>query len=132
MSNAYQYLKGVTLNTNEGYPYTSGNNGQSGSCNKDLESGGTVQVTDFTMVPSNEPFQLKKALAQGPVTVAVNASSSVFQQYRSGVITSDSCGTGLNHAVTAVGYGKENGQKYFLVRNSWSTYWGDKGYVKIG
>lgn len=80
----------------------------------------------------NKAFRLRKALTQGAVTVAINASSTVFQQYRDGVITSPSCGTGINHAVTAVGYGTENGQRYILVRNSWSSGWGDKGYVKIG
>lgn len=40
-----------------------------------------------------------------PLTVALDASSSAFQYYRSGVISStDNCGTSLNHAVVLVGY----------------------------
>jgi len=42
------------------------------------------------------------------------------------------CGTNIDHAVTAVGYGTDAVYgDYYLVRNSWGTVWGDAGYVKI-
>ena len=46
-------------------------------------------------------------------------------------MNSKSCGTNTDHAITAVGYGTENGEEYYLVRNSWGASWGDKGYIKI-
>jgi len=67
-----------------------------------------------------------------PVSVALDAATAVFQNYKSGVVTSG-CGTQLDHAVIAVGYGLDatTGLNYFLVRNSWGASWGDKGYIKI-
>jgi hypothetical protein len=39
--------------------------------------------------------------------------------------------TKINHAVTVVGYGTQNGMPYWLVKNSWGPNWGDNGYIRI-
>lgn len=35
------------------------------------------------------------------------------------------------HAVKVLGYGVENGEKYWLCANSWNEEWGNQGYFKI-
>ena len=81
-------------------------------------------------VISNE-LQLTYAVAEQPVSVSIEADSRSFQLYKSGVYNDKSCGTTLDHGVLAVGYGTENSNDYWLVKNSWSTTWGDNGYIKI-
>jgi len=71
------------------------------------------------------------AIAKGVVSVTVEADRSVFQRYTSGILNSTQCGTSLDHAIAAVGYGNQNGQDYYIVRNSWGSGWGDRGYINI-
>merc|ERR1739845_52372 len=54
-----------------------------------------------------------------------------FQFYRSGIMNSKDCGTDVDTPMLAYGYGSENGQDYYLVKNEWGEWWGDKGYIKI-
>ena len=51
--------------------------------------------------------------------------------YTGGILNDPGCLQQVNHAVTAVGYGVENGQKYYIIRNSWGAAWGDRGYINI-
>lgn len=90
-----------------------------------------VHPTGYTDVIPNNAFALKVAIASGPVSVYIQASSFVFQFYSDGVLNSSKCGTDLNHGVTAIGYGEDYSGEYFIVRNSWGTGWGLKGYVNI-
>ena len=83
-------------------------------------------------VNPNNAKALKTAIADGPVSVGVDADSGVFQFYTSGILNSPSCGTDIDHAIVAVGYGVDpNKGEYYIVRNSWGSSWGDRGYLKI-
>ena len=82
-------------------------------------------------MPANNEKALQKAVAHQPVAVAIDAGGFEFQFYTSGVFTGQ-CGTELDHGVAAVGYGiGDDGMKYWLVKNSWGTGWGEEGYIRM-
>jgi len=120
----YAETHGQELETD--YPYTA----RTQTCKAD-SSKGKVDVSKIASVTPKSVSQLKAAIAAGPTSVTVEADRSVFQMYTGGVLDSTACGTSLDHAITAVGYGVENGKEYYLVRNSWGASWGDQGYIKI-
>eukprot|EP00210_Caulerpa_lentillifera_P008867 g8459.t1 len=68
--------------------------------------------------------------ARGPVTCQLYATRR-FDDYTGGIISQLGFWISANHVVSLVGWGEENGVKYWIGRNSWGTYWGENGYFKI-
>eukprot|EP01038_Epipyxis_sp_PR26KG_P008607 gene8607-11631_t len=132
MDNAFAWItKNKGLCTEAKYPYTSGTTQKSGTC-ADATCGKIAAVApkSFTDVATNSDSAMMSALAQQPVSVAIEADQAAFQLYKSGVFTA-ACGTNLDHGVLAVGYGTLNGVDYYKVKNSWGTSWGQDGYILL-
>ena len=132
MDSAFSWIeKNGGLCTEEDYAYTSGTTKTAGSCDTSCSIVSGSEIISYTDVKANSDSDMMTALAQQPVSIAIQADQKDFQLYNSGVFTG-SCGTQLDHGVLVVGYGNLDGDNYYRVKNSWGTTWGDKGYIYLG
>ena len=128
MDYGFEYIisnKGLT--TEDAYPYSAT------GPNTCVSAGLLVaaRISNYVDVVTNSDNALMTAIAQQPVSVAVEADQNSFQFYSGGVMTA-ACGSNLDHGVLAVGYGTSSGLDYYKVKNSWGATWGDKGYILLG
>ena len=139
MENTFTWLKengGIMTDTD--YPYK----GRKGTCQSDETKYVDMQITGYTKLGSGsstwdpvDEDEIKEFLYEtGPLAVALNANP--LQTYSSGILdkTSSQCPTsGMNHAVTMVGYGHDDSEDkdYWIVKNSWGKNWGEDGYFRI-
>jgi cathepsin B len=79
---------------------------------------------------SGEANIMQELYENGPVEASFTVYED-FVTYSSGVyqhVTGSALG---GHAIKMIGWGVENGVKYWLCVNSWNDEWGDKGLFKI-
>nr|XP_033338546.1 cathepsin L isoform X2 [Megalopta genalis] len=130
MTAAFKYVKdNHGIDTENSYPYEEEND----KCRYNPKDSGASDV-GFVEIPENDEDKLKAAVATvGPISVAIDASHESFQFYSEGIYYEPQCSSvDLDHGVLVVGYGTdESGTDYWLVKNSWGTTWGDKGYIKM-
>ncbi|KAL5714024.1 putative cysteine protease rd21b [Ranunculus cassubicifolius] len=114
------------IDTEQDYPYKAAD----GKCDTYRKNAKVVSINGYEDVPINDELALAKAAVNQPIAVAIEAGGRAFQLYSSGIFTGR-CGTALDHGVTLVGYGTENGKDYWIVKNSWGGSWGEKGYIRM-
>ncbi|KAM6463649.1 cathepsin L2-like isoform 3-T4 [Liasis olivaceus] len=129
MHQAFEYVKKQGgINSEKSYPYDGMDDY---SCRYDPENSAT-RCSSMGVIMTGDEEGLQQAVAMvGPVSVGVDARSSEFHFYKSGIFKSPWLGDpNLNHAVLVVGYNSSS-SKYWIVKNSWSSVWGDNGYMHM-
>lgn len=130
MDNAFRYIKdNGGIDTEKSYPYE----GIDDSCHFDKANVGATDTGFVDIAEGNEETMMKAVATIGPISVAIDASHESFQFYSEGVYDEPNCDSqNLDHGVLVVGYGTDKkGNDYWLVKNSWGTTWGDKGFIKM-
>jgi len=123
---AWDMVKEKGLALEKDYPYR----GVDGSCKKNVKP--YSNITSYVNLPVNQQQPILDALANiGPLAINVDASS--WSHYHSGVF--DGCNQknpDIDHVVQLVGYGTDPKLgDYWLVRNSWGSGYGEKGYIRL-
>ncbi|KAF3972737.1 hypothetical protein ACB098_01G081700 [Castanea mollissima] len=127
MDYAFAYIvSSGGIHKEEDYPYLM----EEGTCEMKRGKLDVVTISGYHDVPQNNEQSLLKALANQPLSVAIEASGRDFQFYSGGIFDGH-CGTELDHGVAAVGYGASKGLDYIIVKNSWGPKWGEKGYIRV-
>lgn len=77
------------------------------------------KIRGYAKIPSGDEITLKRVVSTyGPVAVALDASDWGFGHYSTGIFTADKCKKNVqNHAVLVIGYGTENNQDFWIVKN---------------
>ena len=114
-----RYIQQFGLVAEKTYPYGQIRNN---ICNY---SKGTFKVSRVMMV--NGCANLRKAVRKAPIAVSLYAGGENWKNYESGILSCPNDAE-INHAVLLVGY---TSQLHWIVKNSWGTTWGEKGYAKI-
>jgi len=131
LSNSWAFLQRTGIPTDACDPYTSGA-GQVAACLKKCADGSelkTYKAANYYLT-GNAQKTMEDIQEHGPV----EAGFSVYQdfiQYKTGVYQHRSGGLLGGHAVKVVGWGKEGNLDYWIVANSWTNTWGEKGYFRI-
>ncbi|KAI4296804.1 hypothetical protein L6164_036727 [Bauhinia variegata] len=126
MDYGFEYvIKNNGIASETDYPYLGTS---TGNCDSVKAAKHAARITGYVDVEGEE--KLLQAVAMQPVSVRV-AVGEEFSKYSEGIF-SGSCGSQLNHEVTAIGYGtSEDGTKYWLMKNSWGEGWGENGYIRM-
>ncbi|CAL6032101.1 Cathepsin_B [Hexamita inflata] len=134
----WQFLKDFGTVPESCISYKSGQTGKSSKCPNMCDDGSTIpasvkisEVVDICDTKSglNEEA-IKQALINGPVSSQIALYEDLYY-YESGIFEHVWGTYKGESSCEIVGYGEENGVKFWKVKNVWGREWGENGYFRI-
>jgi len=114
--------KGLMLNS--AYSYTA----RVGKCKFNSKKV-KAKVVTFGSVSKTVNAMKTAIYNNGAIVGILNANK--MQSYKSGIMNGSNCPVSTNHAIIILGWGKSGSTNYWIIRNSWGSGWGEKGYVRM-
>lgn len=116
------------LETASAYPYTA----VQGSCTFN-PAFVVATIPGAGRIPPGDELSLQAYVKNnGPVLALIDADHASFALYTSGIYYNPHCSSwNPTQAVLVVGYGSDQGNDYWIVKNSWGTLWGQSGYIRM-
>jgi C1A family cysteine protease len=114
--------KGMMLDSD--YPY----NARAGTCRFNsakvkVKTSGAGEISASVSAMKNAIYN------NGAIVGLLNADK--MQSYQGGIISGSSCPAKTGHAIVILGWGKYGSQEYWIIRNSWGSWWGESGYCRM-
>ncbi|KAK9671067.1 hypothetical protein RND81_12G004600 [Saponaria officinalis] len=121
---AFEYMKSTGITVEIDYPYEA----KKGQCRTFKPAVPLLTIKDYKVVGPRDVNALLAAVNQQPVSIDID---SIAVRHYGGGVYNGGCSSKTNHEVTVIGYGKNDGDLYWLIKNSWGASWGEKGYMKL-
>lgn len=77
-----------------------------------------------------EQQMMAEIYARGPIACSV-AVTDGFLKYSGGIFDDKTNATETDHAISIVGWGEEDGVPFWVLRNSWGSFWGEDGWMRL-
>ncbi|KAJ1166661.1 hypothetical protein NDU88_007060 [Pleurodeles waltl] len=122
---AFEYISAKGIMTSEDYEYVE----YPEKCSYTREESIQLNMSKYYLLPDESNIAAAVAF-DGPVTVGFAAVED-FMLFDGEGIYDGKCAKEANHAIIIIGYGTEDDEDYWIIKNSWGTDWADNGYAKV-
>lgn len=125
----FDYIKeNGGISSTQAYPYEA----KAGNCRKFHKEKVEINFKGYGIVNAHDDDALMQAIIKfGPIMISVETDHESFMFYSSGIYFEEKCSDEINHGALVVGFGSENNNDYWIVKNSFGDKWGESGYVRI-